>query len=133
MSGMLNVVLPSPAPYVVPIAERSAAYVVRDTAEPSQMSQPVGAALPANCAMAPEGTPCGTGGTAQVPSPRAKSVVSFGMLSFVSAMAALGEMSPFTMDSASASFVYPIAAVGSMFASLSSPYVHAPAPSAMAR
>jgi len=44
-SGILKVVVPLPLPNVVPIAAKSAAYVVRDTALPSQRSHPVGAVL----------------------------------------------------------------------------------------
>jgi len=41
--GRLNVVEPLPAPYSVPIAANSLAYVVRLTADPSRTIQPVGA------------------------------------------------------------------------------------------
>lgn len=46
-SGRLNVVVPSPVPYVVPISSNSVEYVVRDTAEPSHSRNPLGAVLPA--------------------------------------------------------------------------------------
>lgn len=42
-SGMLNVVVPLPTQYVVPITANNAAYVVLDTAAPSRISQLVGA------------------------------------------------------------------------------------------
>src|SRR5574337_259772 len=43
--GTLNVVEPSPAPKLVPIAAKSAAYVDRDIADPSHITHPVGRAL----------------------------------------------------------------------------------------
>jgi len=43
-SGTANVVEPSPAPKVVPMTANRAAYVVRETAVPSQRRYPVGAA-----------------------------------------------------------------------------------------
>lgn len=44
-SGRLKVVEPSPEPKVVPIAAKSAAYMVRLTAEPFAFSHPVGAVV----------------------------------------------------------------------------------------
>jgi hypothetical protein len=57
MSGTLKVVEPSPAPKVVPITLKRAAYVVRLTADPSQTSQPVGADAPAYILTSPVKTP----------------------------------------------------------------------------
>ena len=45
--GMLNVVDPSPVPYVVPTAANSAVFAERDMAEPSAATQPVGATVAA--------------------------------------------------------------------------------------
>ena len=42
--GKLNVVEPSPAPYLSPIKRYKALYVVRETAVPSQVKKPVGGA-----------------------------------------------------------------------------------------
>jgi hypothetical protein len=44
--GKLNVVVPSPAPYCVPIAVNKAEYVMRDIAEPSHSRYPNGIAPP---------------------------------------------------------------------------------------
>lgn len=52
-SGRLNVVLPSPVPYRVPIAANRSEYVVRETAEPSHIRYPEGAVEPANMNMEP--------------------------------------------------------------------------------
>ena len=58
--GKLNVVEPSPEPYVVPITENSAAYVSRLTAEPLHNNQPSGNVLfPENAATAPTSSPSG--------------------------------------------------------------------------
>src|SRR5215471_5378104 len=54
-SGTLKVVLPSPAPDVVPMALNRSEYVVLLTALPSQTNQPPGTTPPANSAMAPIG------------------------------------------------------------------------------
>ena len=43
--GSLNVVLPSPAPCVVPMAAKSFEYVVLETFDPLQKSQPSGTAF----------------------------------------------------------------------------------------
>lgn len=56
-SGRLKVVEPSPAPQVVPSAANNAAYVVRDTADPSHKSHPLGADDRANGAHIPVGQP----------------------------------------------------------------------------
>jgi hypothetical protein len=56
-SGKLNVVEPSPAPYVVPTMANSAAYVDLDTAAPEHRSHPEGAVDPAYGETTPDGTP----------------------------------------------------------------------------
>jgi hypothetical protein len=66
MSGRLNVEDPFPTPYVTPITANRSAYVVRLTAEPSQMKYPLGAVPPANMIMEPTG---GTGLKLAVPAP----------------------------------------------------------------
>ena len=55
-SGRLKVVRPSPTPNVVPMAANRTGYCVRETAEPSAFSQPVGADCMAKCITAPDGT-----------------------------------------------------------------------------
>ena len=55
----MNVVLPLPAPQVVPIAANRLAYVARDTARPSHKSHPAGAAAAAVMMSAPGGNAAG--------------------------------------------------------------------------
>jgi hypothetical protein len=49
------VVLPSPAPFVVPITENKSAYVARLTAAPLHISQPLGAVAVCHNIIAPVG------------------------------------------------------------------------------
>ena len=51
--GNANVVLPSPAPQVVPIASNNAEYVVLFTAEPLQIKYPEGTEEPENHLISP--------------------------------------------------------------------------------
>lgn len=57
--GRLNVVEPSPDPYVSPIMEYSVAYVSRLTAEPSHNSQPSGRVFAEKAATTPKSSPSG--------------------------------------------------------------------------
>jgi hypothetical protein len=57
MFGKLKVVDPSPVPYVVPIAENSAEYVVLLTAEPSHNNHPAGKISATYIIMVPEDNP----------------------------------------------------------------------------
>ena len=52
-SGRLKVSTPSPAPKVSPITAYKVAYVVLDTAEPSQRRYPVGTVVPAKGSISP--------------------------------------------------------------------------------
>ena len=54
--GKLNVEVPFPVPYNVPIVANKLAYVVRLIAVPSHNNQPDGAALPAYCVIVPVGS-----------------------------------------------------------------------------
>jgi len=55
--GRLNVVDPSPTPYVVPVTAKSPAYVVLETAVPSHRRYPVGAEFVVHMRTAPVGFP----------------------------------------------------------------------------